>query len=121
MVSAIPWDKYCFMCGYDGSFSYEKSTSFSFISGDMSGEITKQECNFRSLFSRPEDWPKPFLFDEARQNPQVPIVIQSSKLRPPEDWLLGDWLGIDWLVDQYSRSSLHRLEIIQLAREWEKL
>ena len=43
--------------------SYQMSKTFSFIAGDLKGEITTQDCNFRGLFSPPEDWPNPYLFD----------------------------------------------------------
>jgi len=121
MVTAIPWDQYSFMCGYDGSHSYQISKTFSFISGDLKSEITTQDCNFRDLFSLPEDWPKPCLFDGVMKNPKTPIITQKAELDPPRDWLIGDWIGIDWLVDSYSYDRLQRADIIRLAEEWANL
>ena len=121
MVSAIPWDHYNFMCGYDGAHSYQTSKSFSFIAGNIKGEVTTQDCNFRRFFSRPEDWPRPSLFDGAMQNPNPPTITQAAAPRPPKDWLDGAWVGIDWLVDEYSYDRLQRLEIIRLAEEWASL
>ena len=48
--------------------SYQMSKTFSFIAGDLKGEITTQDCNFRGLFSPPEDWPNPYLFDGIMKN-----------------------------------------------------
>jgi hypothetical protein len=118
MVSAIPWDHYSFMCSYDGSHSYQMSKSFSFIAGDVSGVMTTQDFSFRNFFSLPEDWPNPYLFDGVMKNSSVPDVVQPSKIDPPADWLMGDWVGIDWLVDEYSYDRLQRADIIRLAEDW---
>ena len=118
MVTAIPWDNYSFMCSYDGSHSYQMSKTFSFIAGDLKGEITTQDCNFRGLFSPPEDWPNPYLFDGIMKNPSVPKITQPAEIQPPKGWLAGDWPGIDWLVDNYSYDRLRGAEIIRLAKDW---
>jgi hypothetical protein len=118
MVSAIPWDHYSFMCGYDGSHSYQMSKSFSFIAGDLKSEITTQDCNFRNLFALPKDWPNPYLFDGIMKNPMIPEIIQPIEMEPPNGWTLGDWLGIDWLVNEYSYDRLQRADIIKLAEDW---
>ena len=106
------------MCGYDGTQSYQKSKTFSFIAGDLKSEVTTLECSFRNLFSRPEDWPTPYLFDGIMYNPSIPEIIQPVEIKPPKGWTLGEWLGIDWLVNEYSYDRLQRADIIKLAEDW---
>jgi hypothetical protein len=121
MVSGIPWDGYSFMCGYDGAYNHKIDKSFAFISGNTKGNITTLDCNMRNIFSKPEDWPKPYLFDGAMRNPSIPEITQKAEINPPDGWLLGDWAGIDWLVEEYSYDRLVKTEIIRLAEDWANL